>query len=538
MTHAAEYWLRFPDGSPDRWDVRQAGRSWEISFPNDGRISIDTAYPRIEFDGEFAKDRDSSRLWANSLRYLVPILGSGDVDTVWTLVNQLRVHLAKDPRGEDGQFSGSLDHQYALILRTLCELRAWLVANASEVDESKEKEAVLRECVDRIYSHVGTLELLRPNNHGVMLAISMLHSSHMFQEAGSEERQEKVSKFLLDTLNEVLGRDGVANENTPVYQAFYVKLLESIADFQMWAHGSVKPEFAELHDLATKAYRRMLLPNRAVPPLGDASYSQQSAFSPLPGLWCSKENGLLVSSNERTYFSFISGYRGVFHKQLDDSSVFLWHNGDALIQDAGLVSYDSQNDVAVAARGQLGHSGVFFKEYDALRAEKVIAYGPRTRQVSAGIDLRKSNAPFDFQVLGTYAYGRVRVDRTVTWVDPKHFMLRDSVSSKGDAKTPVSRFLLDPSASVEITGKGVVVIRTPRAWMTLTSSLGNVDVEVVRGVRRKPGLPAGFLAPKNYQSTPTTMLEFPIPLNEDQSGKQLFRVTFGSVEDPVQSWAS
>lgn len=168
----------------------------------------------------------------------------------------------------------------------------------------------------------------------------------------------------------------------------------------------------------------------------------------------------------------------------------------------------------------------------------MIAYGPRTRQVSAGIDLRKSNAPFDFQVLGTYAYRGVRVDRTVTWVDSKHFMLRDSVSSKGDAKTPVSRFLLDPSASVEITGKGVVVIRTPRAWMTLTSSLGNVDVKVVRGVRRKPSLPAGFLAPKNYQSTPTSMLEFPIPLNEDQSGKQLFRVTFGSVEEPVQSWAS
>ncbi|MGV0362914.1 heparinase II/III domain-containing protein [Corynebacterium minutissimum] len=538
MANTAEYWLKFPDGSPASWDVQRNGDSWSVTFPNGGTVTIDITNPRLDFNADFAEDRESSRLWSNSLRYIVKILSAGDVTTPWALVEQLSNFLDEDPCDENGQFSGSLDHQYALMLRTLCELQAWLATNEGKIDDVPERALLLRECVKKIYGHVDSLELLRPNNHGVMLGISILHSLYMFKVTPFDGGNERVSRFLLGTLVDVLGDDGVANENTPVYQAFYLKLLNGITEFQGWAYGTAEPDFAELQSLATEAYRRMLLPNRAVPPLGDASYSPQTAYAPLPGLWSSEKNGLLVSSNQDTFFSFISGYRGVFHKQIDDSSVYLWHNGDALIQDAGLVSYDVNNPVAVAVRGQLGHSGVFFKEFDQVRAEKIIAYGPRTRQINASLEMRRAEGAFDFQAVGTYKFRGILVNRTVTWEGPKRFLLRDSVNANGDAKEPVSRFLLDPSASVEVDDNGVLIVRTPRAWMVLAKQSNEVDVKIIRGVRTKAGLSQGFMAPKNYHSVPTTMLEFPIRLEDNQIGKQLFRVSFGNAEEPVKPWTS
>ena len=122
MSNKSEYWEKFPDGSPQRWHVEKRDRHWNIAMPNGAAIDVDIEAPKLHYDADFPQDRDSSRLWANSLRYIVPMLGEGDHETAWTLLAQLNDILAQDLKDTHGRFSGSLDHQFALQLRTLCEM--------------------------------------------------------------------------------------------------------------------------------------------------------------------------------------------------------------------------------------------------------------------------------------------------------------------------------------------------------------------------------------------------------------------------------
>ncbi|PAT14688.1 hypothetical protein CKJ84_08035 [Corynebacterium sp. NML 120412] len=543
-----DYWLKFPDGSPDRWKVERSDSAWSITMPNSATITISSADPVVAFNGNFDADRDSTRLWVNSMRYATSILDEGDEDTTWCLLSQLKNHVAVDPRGPGGEFSGSLDHQYALQLRTLCDLRSWLLKRPwSRL--SAERDELLCGSVLSIYKYVDELSLLRPNNHGVMLAISLLHSFYMFNDVSRAKVDREgciaidqegeigpgaVVTFLNETFKEVFGDDGVANENTPIYQAFYLKLIKSITDFQSWAYGQEDESLGKLNARATTAYRHMLLPNRAVPPLGDGSYSQQSEYSPLFGLWASPENGLLTRSSDETFFSFTCGYRGVFHKQLDDSSIYLWHNGEALIQDAGLKSYDANDPVATSIRGQLGHSGLFFREFDGVRAEKVTAYGAGTRLVEANMEFSNSVVAGAFQVRGRYGFRGVVAERLVTWLDEHSFLIRDSVESTRGEREAVSRFVLDPQAEVTFSREGAISVTMPRARMDISTNGNGGAVELIRGFNPGGGPARGFISPRNYSSQPTTMLEFRIPLVEDPEsstlkGKHLLRVSFGEV---------
>ncbi|RUQ14375.1 hypothetical protein D8M31_00150 [Corynebacterium genitalium] len=544
MSNKSEYWEKFPDGSPQRWQVEKRDKHWNIAMPNGAVIDVDIDAPKLHYDADFPQDRESSRLWANSLRYIVPMLGEGDYETAWTLLSQLSDILAQDLKDEHGRFSGSLDHQFALQLRTLCELRAWLLKRPQSGD-TVAMDSVLTETVASIYRHVQSIGLLRPNNHGIMLGISLLHSFYMFEDVpwkpsgqSSESGRDEVEQFLLESLFSVLGTDGVANENTPIYQGFYLKLLSGITDFQTWAYGTAHADFAAMNSKATTAYRHMLLPNGAVPPLGDASVSMQRQLKALPGLWTTVENGLLVRSNSDSFFSFVCGYRGVFHKQLDDSSIFLWHKGDALIQDAGLKSYDGNDPVAVGIRGQLGHSGLFFPSFDSLRAEKVVAYGSGTRLISASMEVRNDDSADSFQAVGRYTFRDVAVERCVTWTGERSFMLRDLVRADSASGRAVSRFLLDPQAEVRFMDSGVVAVRTDRAWMTIAGNDGRVNVNLTKGVSGGEGASRGFLAPKNYSSEPTYMLEFEVPLSAETDsdklvGKHLLRIVYGGVDEPL-----
>ena len=544
MSNKSEYWEKFPDGSPQRWHVEKRDRHWNIAMPNGAAIDVDIEAPKLHYDADFPQDRDSSRLWANSLRYIVPMLGEGDHETAWTLLAQLNDILAQDLKDTHGRFSGSLDHQFALQLRTLCEMRAWLLKRPQS-DDNAEMDSELKKTVALIYGHVQSIGLLRPNNHGIMLGISLLHSFYMFEDVpwtpsgqSSESGRNEVEEFLLESLFSVLGTDGVANENTPIYQGFYLKLLSGITDFQTWAYGSAHTEFAEMNSRATTAYRHMLLPNGAVPPLGDASVSMQRQLKALPGLWATVENGLLIRSTPDSFFSFVCGYRGVFHKQLDDSSIFLWHKGDALIQDAGLKSYDGNDPVAVGIRGQLGHSGLFFPRFDSVRAEKVVAYGSGTRLISASMEMRKDGSADSFQAVGRYAFRNVAVERCVTWTGERSFMLRDLVRSDSASGRAVSRFLLDPQAEVRFLESGVVAVHTGHAWMTIAANDGRVNVNLAKGVSGSEGKSRGFLAPKNYSSEPTYLLEFEVPLSTEPDsdavvGKHLLRIVYGGADEPL-----
>ncbi|WP_141750561.1 heparinase II/III family protein [Corynebacterium sp. HMSC062A03] len=535
MVNVSDYWQKFPDGSPDRWKVDGNEEKWDVVMPNGAALTLRIDAPTVDFTSTFAKDSDSTRLWTNSLRYLLPILEKGDTATVESILKDFAEYLRSEFQDFGGSFSGSLDHQCALQLRTLCDIRSWLSIDGHGSIGTIDVEA-LSGLVASIYRVVAGYGLLRPNNHGVMLGIAMLHSFELFPDVEWKEGKNSVNNFLVGTLKKVLGTDGVANENTPVYQAFYLRLLEDIMAFKEWAGGGAERDFESLYELALSAYCHMLLPNKAVPPLGDASLSSQSRYSPKHGFWSSEENGLQIASSHDTFFSFVCGFRGVFHKQIDDTSVYLWHNGNALIQDGGLTSYDRNDKVAVSLRGQLGHSGLFFTEYDDVPAEKVVAFGPGKRLIDAKMSVKSVEAWDRFQVAGTTQFRSTQTHRTITWNGNRRFLIRDVVEGSPAAHDAVSRFLLDTKATIEIGSVGEVVVRSGSSWMSIYCGAPGTNVRISRGYGGEGFLPRGFMAPRNYQKAPTSLLEFPIAMDDNFSGKQVLYIAFGKVEEGIEPW--
>lgn len=537
MEQLTEYWQKFPDGSPNRWSVESNSDSWSIRLPNAATLRIDRTAPSVNLGATYEKDDASTRLWTNSLRYLVPILDAGDTATVSAVLADFKKHVRIVADGSGEHFEGSLDHQCALQIRTICEIKSWAARTRKEAGGGElPSNADLGNMVSLVYSVVDRYDLLRPNNHGVMLAISMLHAGVIFPEVPRSVDRQSLDGFLNSTFREVLGRDGVANENTPIYQAFYINLLEQVAGFEEWAFDEVDGEISELLNQATTAYTRMLLPNKALPPLGDASYSSQSRFKPTLGTWASEENGLFIDSNERSYLSFICGYRGVFHKQLDDTSVYLWHDGNALIQDAGLCSYDSKDSIAVSIRGQLGHSGLYFTEFDSVRAQDVVSWGAATRSVKSSLSVETAETGDSIlRATGTANFRGTVAKRVITKIESNRYLIRDAVRGNEAATNPISRFLLDPDASVEVRQDNSIIVRNGTSWMCLSPEGNSIDAIIVSG-GSDYDRPRGWIAPKNYQLKATTVLEFPIAVNEDFEGKQLLRLSFGSEGDGAEPW--
>lgn len=538
----SEYWKRFPDGSPSRWKVQENENGWLLGFPNGAELLVRQSSPKIGFGDSLEKDNDTTTLWRNSLRYLTDFANAEEYTLVSEILQEFEEYLQKCVLDKD-RFTGSLDHQCALQLRAICELRSWIEIKASMSVEgrggycpSDQLTSQLERLCRSLCKVVRKYDLLKPNNHGVMLAISIIHALHMFEDLEMGFKYSGVQKFLLNTFKSVITDDGVVNENTPGYQAFYIKLLTEIIEFQTWGDGSANKSFIELRSIITKAYRKMLLPSGAVPPLGDSSISPQSNYEAEIGTWISEPNGIFVSSTLDSYLSLIAGCRGVFHKHLDDTSIFLWYKGDTLLNDAGLLSYDKLDPIAVSIRGQLGHSGLFFRDFDHYRAEQVISYRSSTRTLDAKLKRLKTSGEQLFQVEAHAAFKGTRVRRVITSAGRNRFLIRDSVKGTAEANDAVSRFLFSENSRVQMVSDTCILVKTGNSWLSLASNVPFHVIEYYKGCKQGGETAKGFYAPKNYVATEAPMVEIPVSMNAAYEGKRLFYVSYGSVADGVDCW--
>lgn len=535
----AGYWRLFEDGSPERWksELKDDG-TWHLTFPNGAEALVNRDRPNIDWEGEFDSDHTSTRLWTNSLRYLVDMLDAGDIATVQKLLESFQAFIIRHLENPKALASGSLDHQSSLQLRTLCEVRAWAASRRQEFPEqAMQLDETAYSIVKSVRTLTEALELLTPNNHGVMLGIALLHANALFPETVTElSDNETVHQFLGSTFAHVLGDDGVANENTPIYQGFYVRLLDQIVAYERWAFDTPNADIERFSAIAKEAYRHVMIPGGIIPPIGDASVSRQSVFDYAPGVWASPQNGLFVSSSDDTFFSLVCGYRGVFHKQMDDTSMILWKNGEFLIQDGGLASYDKNDPVAMAIRGQRGHSGLFFTDFDDVLAESVVAYSTSTRTVKSEMlaDLEPTGALA--RVTGKVEFRGTAVQRTATVLDHSRYLIRDEIMWSGGATSPVSRFLLDPAAQLSVDASGALVIKGKRSWMAIWTPGGFSNVNISRGHEPHGPDARGFMSPKNYSTQATTVIDLPLQLDAEGKSKRLLYLSAGKLSEEVFVW--
>jgi hypothetical protein len=539
----ASYLGRFDDGSPKGWSLERTAQGWRLTFPNRQQVEFAADGSGLPWTGELPVDPTTTRLWLNSLRYL-PVL-AGEQEGPPALVGILRSFLQQleaAVAGATSARSGSLDHQIALQLRTACDLASLAVTEEERLAAAAETIVDLSgRIVGLDLELVDQLDLLRPNNHGIMLALGILHATAVFDWDSAAAWRARATAFLRSALGEVFADSGVANENSPIYQKFYLDLLSQTVDFFEWSGPSDWPRewFTDLLSRAEKAFRRMLLPDGSVPPIGDGCRSGQQDYRPLPGVLTATAEGLVTCSDGRTFFAAVCGNRGVFHKQLDDTAVYLNVDGKDLFTDAGLLSYSAGDELARSVRSQRGHSGLFFEEFDNLDPGAVISYSKGTRSLDARITVADPEGrPFPGIVMRVGFRGTV-VRRVVEWKSATSFVLEDEVSSTTDAHRAVRRFLTHPDAAVDIALPHLTV-HHGSSWACLCLGAEEGSVRVYRGHQpdvvdadHPDGLTKGFVALRPYEVRPTTLVELPMQPSAELTVRRQIFVTFGGAEREV-----
>lgn len=534
----AEYDGVFSDGSPDKWQYTPTDHGLiDFKFPNGREVQFDGSEPSFDWSSHFDVDSASSRLWYNSLRYLLEMPTSLSSLAFAKSALESLVLSRGDATHPKDLFSGSLDHQIALQIRTCLTL---LSRYLQEAEPAQPTESFKSACIGVIRQGLDltkSLDLLKPNNHGVMLGIAILHASVLLpEETEISDWKAPVDKFLRDSIAEIFDDDGLANENTPSYQVFYLGLLSELQRFVDWSlAGFEHPRFfGEVCERATETFRRTLHPDGSVPAIGDSSGGRQSTYAPILGKFFSPSNGLFIESDATSHFSVICGFRSVIHKQLDDTSIRLWRNGEQLIADGGLLSYDSADPVASSIRGQLGHSGVFFKRFDTLEPSKAVSFRDNRSRVESHMSMSTVGSRDVLVGCRTVIDGRFWVRRSIRIVSLEEFFVQD-VAADIPGENPVSRFLFGATASLAIAGTKLIA-QYQKSWLTIDLigstrfdlSFGNrLTMPTEDGKNSSTRPPVGHIAPKAYQKQEVYYVEVPLPVGSNGRGPVTYRIRVG-----------
>ncbi|MFV0407663.1 MAG: heparinase II/III family protein [Propioniciclava sp.] len=527
-----DYWERFSDETPKGWSTDLVDGTLRITLPTALELRWDAAAPHMSWSGPLGTDGGTSRLWHNSLIYLKQLITLPNGPETGVRVLRSLTDFLESPDGDLAVIrNGSLDHQIALQLRTLCEVRAWTLHQTDPLSAPIRAldDAAIR-LVPRLYDYIDRGSLIGRSNHGVMLALAVLHSLVMFPECPSPHTPTAMLHSLERLIGAIVGDVGVVDENTPLYQGLYLSLLNQIIAFMSWAKlsSTSADQFLRYREAVEIAYRRMLMPDGSVPPLGDSTRSGNSKLSPLSGILFAQQEGLCIASGPQFYFALICGARGIIHKQLDDTALFLAVADRVLVADAGLASYDRRDARAQGIRSQWGHSGIFFERFDDLDADKVISYSGGSRSISTKLTMSEV-IPQRPDLMAQASLRGLVVTRRIRWNDSASFSLSDTATGPVD-EPAASRFVLHPEATVVHTEQHVLVRNGP-AWLVLCGP----SVRSLAQVRGDGHGRAGNFAVRPFQIVPTTVLV----LRHDRSKMTStvhIRASFGDATQPP--WCS
>lgn len=432
--------FQWADPSSLRCEAREAFGVVEVTLPNRATLRIDEEYFPINWKPVFMSDNASTRLWHRSLAYLPAI---SKLPEGWGLVERILVEFLQLISGDLTRARiPSMDHALAIQIRICHELRL----RAKDAGAGREGLiSVIDDLLPRLLRLAREPGMRVPNNHGVMLSVALLLISTQHPSLVSDGDAKADATVAMAQVDEIFDEDGLSHENTTSYQKLYVKLLQNLCKLASESER-LKPFAIALtlaYERASVAYRRQLLPDGHVPPLGDGGMGKETQFDALPGKLISPRNGLFVHSDEHSYVSMICGARSPIHKQMDDTSIMMGTAGRLLVLDAGVQNYDAEDRGAASIRTQLGHSGLFFPRFD----DKPLKYFNSGSELGARkVDASMTVTPaeeFD-QVICRYSLEGHTAERVARIASPTSVLLIDKAWSP-NKESAVARFLLNGS---------------------------------------------------------------------------------------------
>lgn len=510
MFSLKDYYDNFVDKSlPTSWKLsRSASGGLDLQLPNGVEVKGDL--DQWDWGQTFARDDATSRLWYHSFLWL-PFVSKT------LLRDDLTINIIEDyidwlnQRALDPQYVpfNSQDHAHAIQIRSACALI------------SREYEEISRgELGPLVSTAVNFLEALAPvvfqekymlpNNHGLMLSRAFLEAGYILgriNRAGTLSHQytRRAYDGISFVIERVFDEEGIVNENTPAYQGLYIDIISSIIRFQKKVDNSDSQiiNWENLIIRATENLELMLWADNRYPPLGDDT-GEKSRFTARSGTLFSKENGCYFFKDDQVELSIICGYRGIVHKHADDTSVRLRFKGRDLLMDAGLLSYDMNDPLAVVMSTQRGHSGLFYRRFDKFRGQELYFAKP-PRVVS---DIEK----IDFDNGTTSIRCRASTDRDwqverLYTLSGNRLTLEDSYKCPEGEESPVQRFLIHEEASVEIAGSTAIIEHGDVNLVIETESAASINL--VSGLVGENLI--GWRAAQRYLPVPCHVIEIDFP---------------------------
>lgn len=473
--------LRNKDITPS-WNVKQIGlHHYEAITPNQFLIELSN-YVNTTFDISKTPQYQSTMLWYHSLAWLRIIYNDYNddvfvnnfIDTYYSFINS---------EFSDNIFSTltSRDHLVAEQIRNLTYL---LAQDDTRFNNKESAKKILLKLVNWAIIPGNILN----NNHGMMLASALLHIP-LFIEMPETEKNYLInlsSNRLVEVIESAFDGYGLCNENTPIYQNFYIKFLknqiEELNFFEKYDnhYSIITTKLLEILSMAEHTLSLIALPTGELPPFGDGNFSTVKVTPIIENAeFFSADSGFFSIKNKKIknkYFSAKCGYSSVVHKHCDDTSIFYWYDGQPIITDAGFLNYDWTDSRNVLVKSQRGHSGAFFKKFDKYYPAGLYKEDEVKNKIISSMSMNKQDNK-------TYLTCNITLDkdysvkRVIQFAHLNNILITDHFTSLIDKRAEKCvRFLVPKIHKVEAFDK-FILISNKNFEMELRYSRGNAVIK-------------------------------------------------------------
>ena len=176
------YRRRYSNFSPGGWSVSETSTGFAVRLPNGYSFTLDSSSFPIDWHAIFDFNHVSTRLWHRSLVYLCELV---TLNGGWSMADAVLQDFLSFLRRVDEEPNvlgmNSLDHAVGLQIRTVCDLKVELFFDRSVDSDLRQRiDSGLDEIVLRLESIARQDGFFLINNHGLMLGLSLIHSSYVF----------------------------------------------------------------------------------------------------------------------------------------------------------------------------------------------------------------------------------------------------------------------------------------------------------------------------------------------------------------------
>src|SRR5699024_3959126 len=351
----------------------------------------------------------------------------------------------------------SQDHCLALNLRTC----ARIIINPEFVDTALRVTAV--ELAESLVRVVEQADHFKPNNHGLMLALAVLHAEYANPQIGRREGRFVDSEYCIDFLNRtfefVISDSGLVAENSPSYQGLWVEWLRESAEVveRLYQQQELSERYRELAERVRQNLRFFIVDQHRMLPIGDGGSVTQATVPPRQGVFVSEPDGYYIENNGAgTVVAFNCGFRYGTHKHADDQAIRLLIAGEEVIADAGAYSYDMNDPRVLRATSQRGHSSVFFPKFDDISGPHFYPWLNAFERIRTDFTQTKDEVVREFRTQRVIDE-TFKVSRILTSAPKMAYLRIDDFATGPSEECPGVRFLIPREHDVVVDGRRVVI---------------------------------------------------------------------------------